>query len=686
MTRDNYGILQVAPIAGLIVALKCSHLTTRLIAVLAFVFCIVPDSVYAEEPISLRPSRETIEELRFLKEETVVTAVRHEQPLSQSPSNVYVITDEDIRQSGATDIPTLLRRVPGMEVIQITGAEFIVSARGDNQLQANKMLVMVDGRSIYNDVQGFVLWKAIPVTLPEIRQIEVLKGPASAVYGFNAFDGVVNIITKSPEEMKGTTAQFGGGEYGTIMASAIQAGTAGKLGYRVSVGRDQNQEWRDRDALAFRSNKFNLHTEYNLPAASRLLASGGLVDVNRFDGVAFESSLARSNASQAYASLGYERSSTFVRAYWMQSVYNPDIVPHPLLDGLFHGTDSNGGFPVSFRTNTYNVDVQDALQVGSTLRITYGLNYRHNTVSGNGVDRFATEDRVGPYLQNEWTPVKEWTVVAGIRYDMDTFIHPTVSPRIAILLSPTPEQVFRAAFSVGYRPPTLFETHSDLRFPSPFNPPGTPPLKFLGATNQIPEQIVSYEFGYQQWFLKHRLRVRADLFANLIRDLFDPRTDSPRRSVFLENALGKANIVGGEASLEFLVTSWLSGFVNYSYQQFNSNFSANVTRAGPPFTVNGGLRGEWENGLSSEVTVYHVAAATYPIDTDFRNTVLFGNPVPDPRVGSYNLLNVRGAYRFLREKAEAAVSIFNALNDRHKEHPLGDTIGTRVMGWITIRF
>jgi iron complex outermembrane receptor protein len=98
------------------------------------------------------------------------------------------------------------------------------------------------------------------------------------------------------------------------------------------------------------------------------------------------------------------------------------------------------------------------------------------------------------------------------------------------------------------------------------------------------------------------------------------------------------------------------------------------------------LRGEWESGLSSEVAVYHVAAATYPIDTDFRNTVLFGNPVPDPRVGSYNLLNVRGAYRFLREKAEAAVSIFNALNDRHKEHPLGDTIGTRVMGWITIRF
>ena len=93
---------------------------------------------------------------------------------------------------------------------------------------------MVDGRSIYIDTQGTVLWKLLPVTLPEIKRIEVLKGPAAAVYGFNAFDGIINIITKSPEEIKGTTLQFGGGNFGTITASAIHAGTAGKLGYRLS--------------------------------------------------------------------------------------------------------------------------------------------------------------------------------------------------------------------------------------------------------------------------------------------------------------------------------------------------------------------------------------------------------------------------------------------------------------------
>ena len=112
----------------------------------------------------------------------MVTPLRQEQPISQAPSNVYVITDEDIRLSGATDIPTLLRRIPGMEVMDLNNADINVSVRGNNQLLANKLLIMVDGRSIYNDFQGSISWRSIPVTLPEIKRIEVLKGPTSSLY------------------------------------------------------------------------------------------------------------------------------------------------------------------------------------------------------------------------------------------------------------------------------------------------------------------------------------------------------------------------------------------------------------------------------------------------------------------------------------------------------------------------
>ena len=191
-------------------------------------------------------------DLEFLKEETVITPLGHEQPISQAPSNVYVITDEDIRLSGATDIPTLLPRIPGLDVMDMNNADINVSMRGNNQLLANKLLIMVDGRSIYNDFQGPISWRGLPVTLPEIKRIEVIKGPTSALYGFNAFDGIIHIITKAPSEIPGTTLQVGGGQVGTLTSSAIHAGVSGDLSYRLSAGWDQNNLWEPREDLASR--------------------------------------------------------------------------------------------------------------------------------------------------------------------------------------------------------------------------------------------------------------------------------------------------------------------------------------------------------------------------------------------------------------------------------------------------
>jgi iron complex outermembrane recepter protein len=650
---------------------------------------------YTEE-LPIQSKQAVIPELELIKEEETVTiASRYEQPISKAPANVYVITDEDIRHSGATDIPTILRRVPGLEVMQTTGADFNVSVRGNNQLRANKLLVMVDGRSVFNDAQGFFLWKMLPVTLPEIKRIEVLKGPASVVYGFNAFDGVINIITKSPEEMKGTTLQFGGGELGTITSAAIHAGTVGGFGYRLSVGRDQNQEWRSRESLAFRSHKFNIQTGYHFGDGSKLTMSGGLIDANRFDGVMFESSLDKSTASQGYASVAYERPDFYIRSWWMQSTYNPDILSHPLLGNLFRVTDRTGGFPGSFVTNTMNLETQHTVQLGAMYRLTYGANFRHNTLSSNFTDGFARENRVGLYVQNEFTPIPEVTLIAGVRQDMQTFIHPTYSPRVVLLITPTPNHTFRAGYTVGYRPPTLYEIHAAGLIPTIFDGSlGVPPIQFHRTDQPLPEQMVSYELGYQGWFWQHRLRLRADLFANLLRDLVDISGSGPR-TISYENDNHKAKIYGGEVGLEFLATSWLTLFANYAYQKIDTTFIGTVERVGPQHKINAGALGEWENGLSSSLILHHVGITQYPINEgNFNLAPLFGNAIPNRALGSYDLLNIRVAYKFWHEKAEAgymrdaevALSAFNALNDTHKEHPLGDTIGSRVMGWITIRY
>ena len=126
-----------------------------LLSILTIVFAAqAPLPGYAEE-LGTQSNQAPIPELQLIKEEeTVSIASRYEQPISQAPSNVHVITDEDIRHSGATDIPTILRRIPGIEVMQMSGADFNVSARGNNQPFANKMLVLVDGRSIYIDEIG----------------------------------------------------------------------------------------------------------------------------------------------------------------------------------------------------------------------------------------------------------------------------------------------------------------------------------------------------------------------------------------------------------------------------------------------------------------------------------------------------------------------------------------------------
>jgi len=647
-------------------------------------------AIGSTEELSTQSDQALIPELELIKEEeTVSIASRYEQPISQAPANVYVITDEDIRHSGATDLPTVLRRVPGLEVMQMSGADFNVSARGNNQTTANKMMVLVDGRSIYVDTQAQLYWKAIPVTLPEIKRIEVLKGPASALYGFNAFDGIINIITKSPEEMKGTTIQFGGGELGTITSAAIHAGVQGNLGYRLSVGRDQNQQWRNRDSLAFRSHKFNVQTEYALSAESKLSLSGGLVDVNRLDGPITSTVVLKDSPTLGYAHLSYERPNFFVRAFWNSFDTTTDVNQHPFLAPFIQIRDRDGSSTSVMRGDTYNVETQHALDFGTMNRLTYGFNYRHNTLSGNFIDRFSMEDRFGVYLQDEWSPIQSVTVVAGARYDLDNFIHATISPRLALLYTPIPDHTFRMTVSVAYRPPTLFETHADNQifiFGSPN--PGVD----RGSTSLNPEEIVSYEVGYQGWFFKHLLRTRINLFLNHISNLINFRSAG---LVVTPINSGEADIYGGEAGIDFLATRWLTGFANYSYQEIGQTFTDTTRRGAPRFKINAGLRGEWDNGLSGEIAFHHVGAATYPVNAAFTQFAVLGGFIsPNERVGSYNLLNLRGAYKFWQQKAEAgymrdaevAISAFNALNDKHKENPLGDTIGSLVLGWLTVRY
>ncbi len=660
-----------------------------------------PILTQADPAVSLpRPSSSTEQQLRdetlYLKEETVSIASQHEQPISQAPSNVYVITDEEIRRSGATDVPTLLRRVPGLEVMQMTGADFNVSVRGDNQPFARRLLVMVDGRSIYIDALGFVFWKVLPVTLPEIKRIEVLKGPVSAVYGFNAVDGVINIITKTPEEMKGTTLQFGGGEIGTISSAAVHAGVRNNFGYRLSYGHDEAGQWSNGNQLAYRSNIVNAQADYALALQTHLQFSGGFAEANPFQGPLDILNPNRTMPRLAYARLLAEHRDFKVSAFWNSTNDNPTYPGGPPPTKILQFTDPSGQNNTYVHSNAYNLDLQHSWRFWPTHRLNYGVNYRVIQTSSGVAAQSTTENRLGLFAQEEWQPVAWFSAVAGVRYDMDTFINPTVSPRIALIYAPLEGHTVRAGYSVAYRSPTIFEEQLVGQLQINLPPPNPSPslVTVTPSQNLKPERFETYELEYQGWFYAHRIRLRSSLYYNRLTDVI--AFVSSNGLAMRINSPGKADFYGGDVGVEWLVSRWLTIFANYSYQQISQTLTDVAQRATPHSKVNGGLRGNWDNGMNAEVTTFYVSSTRYPLGDGFQAVVPFfppGTPVTSGQVRSYTLLNLHLGYRFWQEaapagyrrEAEIAVSVFNALHDTHQEHPIGDLLGTRVMGWLTVK-
>src|SRR5690348_6956673 len=179
----------------------------------------------------------------------VVTASRREELLLNAPAAVSVVTDETISTAPGQTLPDLLRAVPGINVAQTSARDVNVNSRSAAGTLSDSLLVLLDGRSIYQDFFGFVVWDFLPVDTSEIKQVEVIRGPASAVWGANAMTGVVNVISKTPREMQGTTVgirfgqfdrspaagRFEGGGLLAVNATHADAPTD-RFAYKLSMG------------------------------------------------------------------------------------------------------------------------------------------------------------------------------------------------------------------------------------------------------------------------------------------------------------------------------------------------------------------------------------------------------------------------------------------------------------------
>jgi iron complex outermembrane receptor protein len=175
-------------------------------------------------------ARASLEDLMKIQ---MTSASRKEQRAGDVPSAVFVVTADDIRRSGMRTLPELLRLVPGVQVAQINSSSWAVSIRGFNDQFANKLLVLVDGRSIYKRAFSGVFWDAEDLVLDDIERIEVIRGPGGAVWGANAVNGVVNIVTKSAASTQGALVHVEAGTFDRAQATLRYGGALGSAHYRL---------------------------------------------------------------------------------------------------------------------------------------------------------------------------------------------------------------------------------------------------------------------------------------------------------------------------------------------------------------------------------------------------------------------------------------------------------------------
>src|SRR5437660_12407638 len=215
------------------------------------ILCAAQTSVLAEEtnrvghsPGELNPGDLKEKSLKELMEVIVTSVSKKPEKLSETASAIQVITQEDIRRSGATSLPEALRLASNLEVAQVDSHQWAISARGFNNTTANKMLVLIDGRTIYTPLYAGVFWDAQDTLLEDIDRIEVISGPGAALWGANAVNGVINITTKNAKDTQGALLVGGGGaelrgfggvRYGGALGSGLHYRVYGKFFHRDSA-------------------------------------------------------------------------------------------------------------------------------------------------------------------------------------------------------------------------------------------------------------------------------------------------------------------------------------------------------------------------------------------------------------------------------------------------------------------
>ena len=304
----------------------------------------------------------------------VVSAAKQAQRLSDTAAAVFVIGRDDIRRSGVTSVPEALRLAPGVQVARIDGSKWAISIRGFNGRYANKLLVLVDGRSIYTPAFAGVYWEVQDLLIEDIERIEVIRGPGASLWGSNAVNGVINILTRRAADTGNLVSVTAGSPEQTVVGVRHSGALGADARYRLS-GKYLKQEGlldaRERDAEdGWRLGSGNVRLDWTPSGRDSVSLQGGL-----YDG-AMRQNLVVPDFAPPYSRL--ERDEAHMSGGHLQGRWERSLSDASRLSvQLYYQSQRRRDAVADFGVDTVDLDVQHTLALGERNALIWGLAYRH---------------------------------------------------------------------------------------------------------------------------------------------------------------------------------------------------------------------------------------------------------------------------------------------------------------------
>ncbi len=663
------------------------------------------------------------EQQQDLYDETVVSASRFAQNPLDAPNATANVTRQDIRLSGLLNPGELVRRTPGAHVMSTGVSDVQIGMRGFNQRLSPRVLTLINGRSIYADPLGANFFFTEPFVAEDIERIEVVRGPASAVYGANAFSGVINILTREPGSDPGTEAHVGVGNMAQVHGQVSNSGIGHGLAYRIgasydqanrytaaipegSVGRQYGLEQSNIDVRVARANAHLRHTfkpdlyadfQGGFSSSLQVLQATGLAREFQFDGM----------TGTAMGTL--ETPWGHLRAFWNR------------IGGQAYATAS----PLVTTPIANTVDIEGAFNRRFTLgfdhNLSLGVAYRRKMIEwSDTLDGNHQENHFNGFFQDTMTIADKLILVAGLRIDRHPLLEKLqISPRGAIVIRPTEGQAIRFSVGQAFRTQTFLESYVDLQLPTPVQAIAVhtigAELEDRVAQDLDSDRILSSEVGYRfagsnyfdldfaaYYNVVRNLVILSDLRAyNLVETAagngsfgagsgaFNEGSDT-----FIAGTTGFVNdptiyhVIGGEAAARVYPVRGLDLYANYAYNHavLRGQTARATSDVAPAHIINVGVQYRSQFGLDLSSDFNYTHSQTWE-DQAFTLTATGATAgFVSYDLPSYYTLNARVGYRLLDDDLELGFSGVNLTNNRHREHPFGQEIGMRLMGTVAYRF